>query len=258
MRHKLILLTCLISIATGNTLLYGQSRISINVPSAQTESAYIWENISSIGFFDRNGYKVSWPTHSKVEQMKQLARTDSLGFSYKDTLTQLMIDSIYNGIDYMKGFQQIAADTATLAIAISRLDSLKRHWDFYTPTQYNVNLTLYGPGGSYNPQSGTILIQTYPNGGFKGNSNPTYTIIHEIVHIGIEEAIVTRYKLSHTQKERLVDIITKTLFADLLPNYQLQSFGDSTIDPFVANKMDIQNLPNRMEQYKNPTEQNNL
>ncbi|HQB78681.1 MAG TPA: hypothetical protein PLJ52_10110, partial [Tenuifilaceae bacterium] len=65
MRRKLILLTCLISITASNAFLYAQSKVIINVPSAQTESAYIWENISIIGFFDRNGYKVSWPTHSK-------------------------------------------------------------------------------------------------------------------------------------------------------------------------------------------------
>ena len=42
------------------------------------------------------------------------------------------------------------------------------------------------------------------------------TIIHEIVHIGIEEPIVRKYNLDQWQKERVVDLICKLYLKDII------------------------------------------
>ena len=46
-----------------------------------------------------------------------------------------------------------------------------------------INLTLYGPGGSYNPQEGSIILMITKEGTFKQSLDPAETIVHEIVHI---------------------------------------------------------------------------
>jgi hypothetical protein len=62
---------------------------------------------------------------------------------------------------------------------------------------------LYGLGGRYNLSTATVTLLTT-----EFLKKPaSETILHEIVHIGIEETIVNKYRLSHWEKERLVDLI---------------------------------------------------
>jgi len=94
---------------------------------------------------------------------------------------------------------------------------------------------------------------TTAEGSFK-RFNPTDTVVHECVHIGIEKPIVKRFKLTHTEKERLVDLICKNLFRGILTEYKTQSIGDTKIDLFVTSKEDIYDLPTRIGSFieKNP------
>jgi len=63
--------------------------------------------------------------------------------------------------------------------------------------------------------------------------NPANTIIHEIVHMGIEKSIIQKYNLSHGLKERIVDTIVYVLFGEFLPEYKVQNMGDTKIDKFL-------------------------
>lgn len=99
----------------------------------------------------------------------------------------------------------------------------------------------------YDPDSGKIVILTTKEGSFK-RSNPAHTPIHEIIHIDIEENIVNRFNLTHKEKERLVDLIVLKKFDDILPDYQIQSFGDSRIDPYITSEA-LDNLPQIIEKY---------
>ena len=73
-------------------------------------------------------------------------------------------------------------------------------------------------------------------------------IIHELVHLGIEESIVVRYKLTQSEKERVVDYICKYYFEDLLPKYSMQRIGARRMDKFI-NAESIRNLPMAIENY---------
>ncbi len=69
-----------------------------------------------------------------------------------------------------------------------------------------------------------------------------------MVHIGIEEGIVKRFKLAHREKERLVDLITSNKFGSFLPGYQLQHLGDPKIDPYITDEA-LNNLPLAIENF---------
>ena len=111
---------------------------------------------------------------------------------------------------------------------------------------YTVKLTKYGPGGSYDPKTGTVTMLTTKGGQFK-KLDPVETIVHEVVHMGIENEIVARYKLSHPEKERLVDLFVQKLYKEEMPNYKLQNLGESKIDPFIN---DLSKLPEEVAAYK--------
>jgi hypothetical protein len=157
--------------------------------------------------------------------------------------------SVYERNDYLKGYQKITETIPTIEKAITILSEVQMKWNFALLPEYQIALTLYGPGGSYDPEIGRILLQTTTAGTFKGYNNPANTIIHEIIHIGIESSIVKKYNLTHTLKERIVDRIVQILFCDLLTDYRLQGFGDSSIDNYLKSKDDFINLPHNIEKY---------
>ena len=79
--------------------------------------------------------------------------------------------------------------------------------------------------------------------------DPVGTVLHEIVHIGIEESIIQKYALNHWEKERLVDLICQQYLQNFLPNYQLQKNGNKMLDDYFNISDFTISLPNIFERY---------
>lgn len=79
-----------------------------------------------------------------------------------------------------------------------------------------VVLTKYGVGGSYNP-TGKIIINVNYNRYFEN-------FCHELTHILIEDKLVQKNKLSHTEKESIVDYLMMNLpiYKKLFKDYKYQ------------------------------------
>ncbi|MFH1295185.1 MAG: hypothetical protein ABIH84_01230, partial [bacterium] len=154
---------------------------------------------------------------------------------------------------YTKGIEVLKKNADIIRSVFPTFLKLQEVWGFKVFPTYTVKLTKYGPGGSYNSDTGEIIMLTTVDGDFK-QLYPVDTVIHESVHIGIEDIIVKKYHLSHTEKERLVDLMCRDLFQDTLKDCRLQSIGDSKVNPFITGKMDVYNLPTQIEKYieKNP------
>ncbi len=224
--------------------LIGQNdRVQIKIPSPENECSFIWRNIRDITFFDQNGYSVSFPDDIFIEKLLNQSRKNQLVDGNYDTLLRLIRNEVYKQEDYQKGYLKINEVLPLINQAIENLQVFQDSWGFTLFPQYEINLTLYGPGGSYNPDRGEVLLMTTASGRFKGYNNPANTIIHEVIHIGIEQCIVQEYHLSHQLKERVVDLFVQICFSDKLTDYRLQSFGDKRIDSYIQNKDDLKNLP---------------
>ncbi|MEM6337868.1 MAG: hypothetical protein AAF752_14955, partial [Bacteroidota bacterium] len=110
-----------------------------------------------------------------------------------------------------------------------------------------VTLTLYGPGGSFDPDAGKVILWTDTQGAFKGGGG-LHTIVHEMVHIAVEHGIAQPSQLQHWERERLVDLIAQREFADLLPDYRLQGGPEAPLDPFVLGT-DLAGLRDAVAEY---------
>ncbi|MEL6132505.1 MAG: hypothetical protein AAFR59_03980, partial [Bacteroidota bacterium] len=99
-----------------------------------------------------------------------------------------------------------------------------------------------GTGGSYDPDKGVVTLWTDTSGVFMKYEEPAYTIIHEIVHMGIEYSIVQKYDLSHELKERIVDTFVYLMFKENLPEYTIQDMGNTQIDRYLGKPEDIGSL----------------
>lgn len=96
------------------------------------------------------------------------------------------------------------------------------------PSEYNVIITRYGIGGSYNPPNLVIL-----NCEIYSVSRLIGVLIHEIVHIYLEPLIV-RYDVQHDTKERLVDLI----ISRVLPDYSHEEAYSENESPSINTVFD--------------------
>lgn len=219
-----------------------QNHLVVHVPSADSEADYIWRNIQDIPFFEQNNYQLSLPQGQVMEELKAKARKQQLSDEDYERLKSFMQDSVYQASSYAPGYEKIERQLEVLNKMVAELKASPWQWGFKKFDTYQINCTLYGPGGSYNPDEGSLIIYTTPQGQFKNYANPANTIIHEIVHIGIEEAIIQKYNIPHRLKERIVDKMVSLCFQKYLPNYTIQDMGEYRIDAYLQSPEDIQNL----------------
>ena len=98
------------------------------------------------------------------------------------------------------------------------LKKLNNLWGFKVYPKYTVKLTKYGVGGSYDLIGNSVRIRITSTGMFP--KSPEQIVVHEIIHIGIEQILVREYDLNHSEKEYLVDLIMIHLLDDYLPGYK--------------------------------------
>jgi hypothetical protein len=91
-------------------------------------------------------------------------------------------------------------------------------------------------------------MMTRADGTFK-RQDAGETVVHEILHIGIEEQIVKQFGLTHWEKERVVDqLCMKGDFVPIMPNYKPQLEGDVRIDPYVSDNL-LSSLPDSIQKF---------
>lgn len=222
--------------------LFAQNRIEVVIPSAEAEGQYVWQTLQDLRFFQKNNYQVSLPEGEIMEELKAKALNASLSPADYTAFKTFFAKEIYDSQKYQRGYRQVSKQLPLLEQFLKQIDRTKRNWDFTVFPKYRVLLTLYGPGGSYDPEIGQILLYTTPQGGFKQYENPANTIIHEIVHIGMEQSIVQNFQLSHAMKERVIDQFVQLSFGKKLPQYRIQNMGEIRIDAYLKNKKSLRYL----------------
>lgn len=242
-KYNLLVFIILLTSCQGNS----QNRVLVNIPTADMESEYIWNTIRDIKFFEENNYQVTLPEGSLIEDLKIKSKLGNLTDKDHKELKAFIKDSVYSELDYQNGYIKIENELELINRMINEIEQSNFNWNFKEFDTYQVNLSLYGPGGSYDPDEGSLLIFTTTLGGFKNYDNPANTIIHEITHIGIEESIVNRYQVPHSLKERIVDSFVFLNFNTYLPDYIIQDMGENRIDQYLKTKTDLKELDDFVE-----------
>ncbi|MCI4671925.1 MAG: hypothetical protein MRZ79_27530 [Bacteroidia bacterium] len=219
-------------------------KISVNIPSIQQEATSIWRTINDIEFLEKLGYQIALPKHSTIDSLISKSRAGNFGNEDFPTIYQLLESGIYDIQDYQSAFRKVIEEETLLNEMIKEIYDSKDSWDwdFTFYKSYPVVFTLYGTGGSYDPNSGRVTLFTTTGGKFKQYSNPANTIIHEIVHLGMEKSIVQKHQLSHELKERIVDKFVYLMFLDRLPDYKIQNMGEQRIDDHLQKRADLEKL----------------
>jgi hypothetical protein len=191
-------------------------------------------------YFKSNGYDVYFPTHPifkdlwenpekvKILQVKNLDR----GKYFK-----IFVSEVYESLDLVPVKKALTENSKILLMVMDRFNTLNKKWGFKIFQKYEITLTVWGPGGFYDSKFGKMGLSVDHKGFYEPNeytpNGLTEIIVHELVHIGIETIIVREFKLSHWEKEGLVDLICELYFGDLLPEYKSQPKGDKKFREFV-------------------------
>ncbi|MEO9869076.1 hypothetical protein [Ekhidna sp.] len=226
---------------------FGQEKVILRISSLEEEVDYIWQNIQDIQFFEEKGYQVVFPKLKYIDLLKEKSEDAELSSNDYERLKSLFTDSIYKSVDYLAGLEKMKQNQSLIEKMIGMLGQLELDWNFKIHQPYVVKLTLYGPGGSYNPDTGHIVLFTTTEGGFKQYENPACTIIHEIVHMGVEQSLIQKLRIPHTSKERIVDQFVLLNFQNLIPSYQLQDMGDYRADAFMNSLDDLKDLDQKIK-----------
>ncbi len=197
-------------------------------------------------WFKRNGYYIVIPDHP--EFTLRYEKDEALSEGDTRYLEDLFSREIYDPGCFQAPLEKLVAEEETINRALDRLGLLQMNWSFKLMPKYEVVLTMYGPGGKYDPKKGHVVILIKKDGTFV-KTDVSETILHEIVHIGIEEGIVQKYHLTHQEKEGVVDLICSHYLKDLVPGYSFQKIGNASVDPFVKEDDVIQDLPTAIERY---------
>ncbi len=226
-------------------------RLIVVVPSIQQEATSVWRTINDIAFFEKMGYTVNLPVDPLIDVLIQKSKSGTFGADDFPSIYQLLESKVYQAESYALAKAKVQAQKPLINTIIEQLTSTTDTWDwnFKQFDHYQVVFTLYGSGGSYDPETGVITLFTTELGTFKSYENPANTIIHEIVHMGVEASIVQAYQLPHVEKERVVDKFVYLMFGDALPAYRIQHFGELDLDQALTKKEDLKHLDVILDKY---------
>jgi hypothetical protein len=219
----------------------------------EQEATSIWRTINDINFLEKQGYNINLPKHSLIDSLIKKSKKGTFGNEDFPVIYTLVETKVFEQNNYEQAMLKVENEIDLLNNLLNEIIDKKTDWDwnFKMFNKYKVVFTLYGTGGSYDPDGGIITLLTNKDGEFMKYKNPAYTIIHEITHMGMEYSIIGKYNLSHSLKERIVDTFVFLMFQEKLPEYKIQNMGDTTIDKYLNKKKDIESLNKIISDFMN-------
>ena len=226
---------------------------TLTIPTAEEEATLVMGNLRQISWFDSMGYHITLPNTALFnDAIRKLRSSGSLTSQEEAQIRTHYINDVYDPAHYEPSFNTLARAARD---ADPHIDSLRRYeslWGFFIPNRYRIYMTQYGPGGSYNSNAGAMYIKVDRNNRWgRGHGAPMTVLLHEAVHIGIENNIIQRNNIPQWTKERIVDSFMLRQFGTrVLPGYSLQRTPpEYPIDSIFQNSDVLDKLPDYVSEF---------
>lgn len=228
------------------------SKITVAAKTCEDEFENIWYLINNIDFFEQNNYTPILPQHSIIHSLIYKHKSSGLSSEDRVNFKNIFESDIYNKTLYENGVINANKIINLIKQIFPLLKPYVYKWNFDLFSEYIISLSLYGTSGAYysTENEGVIILRTNEYGIFKRGLDPSATVVHEIIHIGIEHPIIKNFNLEHNIKERIVDKFLAHHFSDMFPEYELKERGDTRIDEFISTQKHWDNLPRMIEAFK--------
>ena len=172
-------------------------------------------------------YEMFIPDDNRMREMFEQPKLTEQQIQYYH---DIFVNEIYKLSDLTRKDQDIAKAITLIQNRIkTHIEPLLPAWNATMPETLSIKCT-YGYGGGYSSgRNATILFRM---SGDKRNDYGIYLLLmHEFVHILIEEQIIGKYNVPQDLKERIVDIIGQELFNKPVQPMFMESFANSYITP---------------------------
>lgn len=178
--------------------------------SYSSELQRILESVAKLDWYKKHGYHVILPWRYSMrihppsqKKIRAILRRRYASYPYKKISMRLSVWWSKNGCNIIQQMQ---------------------HCGIGIFPRYHIALSRYGIGGEYNLPCSIIL-----NIGQKKLYTVYRTLVHEIIHLGIEP-FICKYNVPHFAKERLVDHLLCRILPSLFRGQSL---------PFVSEVKDM-------------------
>ncbi|MFC1845721.1 hypothetical protein ACFLX2_01185 [Candidatus Dependentiae bacterium] len=232
---------------------YGTPQVEYRVETAEESFNSVMLIIKSLPWFQQHGYHVVLPAHEEFKKIYENPKTDI----DEDKLKRIFLSEIYDKSKVLKGALHIVQHTEhTVKRALKKFSVLQKKWGFVLLPKYEIVLSPFGIAGFYEwwTEKARIVLLAHPNKTLDVR-DVAASILHEMVHVGTDKIIVEKYKLSHWQKERLVDLVCMLYLKDVMPYYHPDDLrekkGDRRVDAFVDYDAIVDDLPAAIEKFAN-------
>lgn len=217
----------------------------IRAQNLEEEFNYLWRVIKDLSFYEKNNYTVSLPEN---KLFLDLIKEKKLN---REKLFKLFEEEIYDPRFFKLGIENFEKCRPVFDEASEIFEEMNKKWGFKLFKECYILLTAYGPGGCYAPYGDIAKVIVLTD--LIGNSkiDPIENVIDEMIHLGIEENVVEKFKLEHWEKEALVDSICFLKFKKLIPNYIYQTYcRDIKIQDYMNDKT-VEDIPKIIGKYVN-------
>lgn len=184
--------------------------IIVRIPTLEEESRRVMNIRNRLSFYQQHDYDVTLPDGE---------------------ITAIDTDS------YNIGVRAVEADRPIIEKAAQRMIELADKLHLAPPEKVTVVITKYGVGGSYDVDSGRIVVMLKPDATLMKPAS--HLVIHEMLHISSQQTLAVPFGLTHDQNERMIDLFCRDVFGDLLIDYRMQPMGDPLMDEALADLPNI-------------------
>ncbi len=110
----------------------------------------------------------------------------------------------YSETDYVGSAARLLDEWKSLP---DGFEKMRKEPSLHLADKYEIVLTKYGVGGSYNPELNQVIIKINTT----AQVSRIAVVVHEIVHMCIQQ-LIDHYHVEHWRKERLVDLLMERYF----------------------------------------------
>lgn len=194
--------------------------------SSEFEKHRITSTLHEADWFIKNGYSpwINLPCGKKLEEVMENESIDYLLNEAEKEYSE----------EYFKKIEEKITEQWEQYVPLFNTYFEETH--LHLEDAYEVYLTKYGVGGSYNlPQKIIINIQR------KSDDGIMKTLIHELVHLSIQ-SLIEKYDVEHWIKERLVDLILEKNFPGLIKRQGIPIDTERIDESFEKNYPNIEEV----------------
>ena len=221
--------------------------VNTTIP-VEEQALYLLHYISNYKWYIDNGYDPYIPNHPLINSLKEkVLAGGTLTSEEEEQIRQLVRDELYDESNYIQTYNIINDLIPILNEEVLSLIQYNEKWGFKMFEKYNIYLTLYNPGGQYNPGNGNIIMLAFPNDNID-SEEILQVVLHETVHIGIEENIIQKYQVPQWTKERIVEQF-EYLHFNYIPNQWNSLEVDRSIDAIFEEPDVLDHLPERVGEF---------